>query len=571
VEVVRTVTGGASPSPPSMTVVDRAPTRQKVRVAFGPCRTWARAGGSHAVGAAFRGHDLLPAESLARLVETTDPDGLPALLRELHGSFAVIKETRGAVYAAVDVIRSIPLFCVSDGATRIVTDDPLRACAGVRSSASDWHTRAELLATNCVSGPDTLLDDVRQVETGSVVRVPAPPDVVESARWFAFGFGAGTEHPQPAHLLDHAVAVHTAAVQRTVRLADGALIAIPLSAGLDSGMLATLLAQEGLDRDQILTYTFGRPGNHESEGSRRVAEALGLRWELVPYSDETWHELSAGPWWHDYLAWGSSLTGVAGFNDLPAVLQLRERGLLPDDSVVVPGHSLDFLAGSHIPGSLLRRTRGTRAAAVDAVLATYFKYRSDETIGRLLGRTPRAVHEALRARAELSVDPASGTLPRAELVALVDRWGWKERQAKMIVNGVRVYEVAGVRWSLPWWDRDVIDFWAGVPLRQRVGERLRHDLAQRIGWPLAARTPLARVQARGEQCVRMLTLDGAAKKLRNLARRSTRASRFRNDELACFALFGEQRSADSYHGTETPRAILAEDLLHALDEAAARV
>ena len=87
----------------------------------------------------------------------------------------------------------------------------------------------------------------------------------------------------------------------------------------------------------------------------------------------------------------------------------------------------------------------------------------------------------------------------------------------------------------------MVDFWARVPLRQRVGQRLRHELAQRVGWPSSSRSTFDHLQERMDRQVRMLALDGVAKKVRNIGRRSTKRSRYQNDELAAFALFGEER------------------------------
>jgi hypothetical protein len=130
---------------------------------------------------------------------------------------------------------------------------------------------------------------------------------------------------------------------------------------------------------------------------------------------------------------------------------------------------------------------------------------------------------------------------------------------------VRTYEQQDLRWALPWWDRGVFDFWTRVPLRQRVGQRLRRDLAKRAGWPDASRSLVDKLQDGLDRQVRVFAIDDVAKKVRNAARRSTRKNRYHGDELASFALFGEERFLRSYHGTETPRALLAEDVLAALD------
>ena len=536
-----------------------------VRVIVGPRREWSVVGGTRATGFGFRGETLLRSAELAGLIEGTGPELLPSLLDELTGSFAAIKESPGAVHAMVDEIRGIPLYCI-DGNPRVVTDDPRHADPSVHLRGCGWERKAEFLKSTTVSGTGTLLDGVLGAEAGSMLRVPTDPaQPVAVVPWYAFR--SGLDPDTSSDLVELGFETHRAAVARTLRFAGDALVVVPLSAGLDSGILAALLTRSGLDvaAEQILTYTFGRTGNRESEVSRRVAETLGLRWEFVPYSEATWQRVASEPWWPDYLADASSLAGVPGYDDLPAIAHLRTRGLVPDGSVVVPGHTLGFISGSFIPGSLLRRGRGSRTDLIDAVIATYYKYRSDRVLAELTGRRESEVTEAVRERADRSLRETPASIPRAHLVSLADEWGWKERQAKMIANSVRVYEHQSLRWALPWWDRQVLDFWARVPLRQRVGQRLRRAIAERVEWPTTSRSMLDSLEALLDRSVRMASLDLPAKKLRNLARRSNKRSRYHGDPLACLALFGEDRFMRSFHGTETPRALLAEDVLRSLE------
>lgn len=53
-----------------------------------------------------------------------------------------------------------------------------------------------------------------------------------------------------------------------------------------------------------------------------------------------------------------------------------------------------------------------------------------------------------------------------------EKWDWQERQAKFIVNSVRVYEFWGYEWWLPLWDYEMMEFWARIPLKLRVGQIL---------------------------------------------------------------------------------------------------
>jgi asparagine synthase (glutamine-hydrolysing) len=55
---------------------------------------------------------------------------------------------------------------------------------------------------------------------------------------------------------------------------------------------------------------------------------------------------------------------------------------------------------------------------------------------------------------------------REQALSACDSWDWQERQAKKIVNSVRVYEFWGYSWRIPLWDAEMMDWWERVdPLR----------------------------------------------------------------------------------------------------------
>jgi len=57
---------------------------------------------------------------------------------------------------------------------------------------------------------------------------------------------------------------------------------------------------------------------------------------------------------------------------------------------------------------------------------------------------------------------------------------WQERQAKFIVNSVRVYEFWGYEWRIPLWDNQLMDFFSGVPLKLRLEKKLYDPLVDRV-------------------------------------------------------------------------------------------
>jgi len=131
---------------------------------------------------------------------------------------------------------------------------------------------------------------------------------------------------------------------RLIEIANGRAIVVPLSGGYDSRLIVLMLKRLGYEN--IITFTYGRPGNKESEVSRKVAELLGLQWEFVPYSNEDWYRWYNSSERKDYSKLAGNSCSLPHIQDWPAVWQLKNKNLIPGDCIFVPGHSGDLPAGS---------------------------------------------------------------------------------------------------------------------------------------------------------------------------------------------------------------------------------
>ncbi|WP_269848621.1 asparagine synthase-related protein [Methanosarcina horonobensis] len=55
-----------------------------------------------------------------------------------------------------------------------------------------------------------------------------------------------------------------------------------------------------------------------------------------------------------------------------------------------------------------------------------------------------------------------------------------ERQAKFIINSVRVYEFFGYEWRIPLWDAELMEFFLRVPIEHRINRNLYKKIRQRL-------------------------------------------------------------------------------------------
>ena len=74
---------------------------------------------------------------------------------------------------------------------------------------------------------------------------------------------------------------------------DGRTAVIPLSGGADSRMVVSMLKNQGYEK--VICYTYGKPGNRESEMSKAVAEEYGYEWHIIPHSAEEIAKLRNDP------------------------------------------------------------------------------------------------------------------------------------------------------------------------------------------------------------------------------------------------------------------------------------
>ena len=413
----------------------------------------------------FAGKLLREGKLVERVAPLALTDEVLQLLVELNGFFSLILKRDKEFLLAVDAVRSIPLFYGFSGGTAFVSDDAYWIKEKTGEIEFDPQSTEEFLYTGYITGPDTLYERVKQVQAGELLKLR-----LEDGVWRCESFSyhrychhnpyrlAGEELSRRfQEILDHTFS-------RLITFAGGRPIVIPLSGGYDSRLVALMLKK--LKYPNVTAFSYGRPGNANAEVSREVAERLGFPWLFVPYSQEDWFR------WHrteERRAYGRMADGLCTLphtQDWPAVWELSKLGQVAEDSVFVPGHSADLLSGSRsgrIPK--LYNPSASIQISISSILDLHYclQKRSDDW---------NELEFRFRERILRILEPLQ-RFPDA--ASALESWEVQERQAKCIVNSVRVYEFWGYSWWLPFWDREFLSFWKHVPLALRVQQSFYRD------------------------------------------------------------------------------------------------
>lgn len=363
-----------------------------------------------------------------------------------NGEYALIFTTELNTTLVTDMKRSIPLFYSKESSGDWLVQDFITPHAGMKMQK---EAEEEFLVTGFVFREKTLFEDWYQVPAVSKVLL------TEEAKQSYYYTYVLEKEEEPidvfAEELEHVF--HSLFDDLATRLKDRQIV-IPLSGGYDSRLIALMLVERGL-KDSITAFTYGRPGNGESTVSKQIADRLGLKWKYFAYDKAMWEDMYKSEDWKDYVVYSSNGVSVAHLQDFPSTkLLVQEENL--KDAVFLPGHSLDYLAGGHLP--------------YESIVDKDFEVNE---IQQFIMNKHFRLWELSGGKSYATTDIGKGLIKDIEVysnytneraTSIIDEWNWRERQSKFIINSVRVYEYFGQGWSVPLWDDRLIHFFSKLPV-----------------------------------------------------------------------------------------------------------
>jgi len=379
---------------------------------------------------------------------------------KIEGCFSAIVECERELIAYVDPIRSLPLFYAQEKGALYISDNPYWIEEQLPPQKFSSEHLVEYLYCGYVLGKETLHPKIFQLRAGEKLTFDKKAQTLLISDYILF---QPARH-QPADQIRLKAQWETKLEQmmeRLIRSLDGRPVALPLSGGFDSRLLAILFKEHGISN--VTCFSYGSQGNKEAETSRSVANKLGFPWQFVPYTPEENRELMTCGEFLSFKQFASRYTSLPHFQDYLAVKKLD----FPKETIFIPGHSLDFLAGSHIPLHWSSSHPISRNQLVQTLINVHASLWSPQKLEKkhLLPKsfskpyTPEFIDKLLE---EYTHFPH----------AYYEYWDWRERQAKYIANSVRVYEFFGYEWRMPFWDISLIRFWQHVPFDLRKNKKL---------------------------------------------------------------------------------------------------
>jgi len=385
---------------------------------------------------------LLKNEKLAQYFNSETKQVLTTKLQQANGLFAVVIQTADFEAFAVDRTRTFPLFYTTTKQEVQVADDSNELLKFLSHKQIDTFSRAEFMATAYITGQNTLFAGIKQVRAGELIIINEMEIVCET--YFQYLNNQDIENEKTDYKPKFCNTINQVGQRLKLSIANRP-VAVPLSGGLDSRLVALLLKQNGIEN--VLCFTYGRKNNAEAQVAEQVAARLGYKWIFIEYNQALINNYLNDSVFREYFLYSAQNASMFFMQDYFAVKYLYDKQLIPQDTVFIPGHTGDVLSGGHL-------TQGIDFYEQSTVQAIYNKHYTVTT----LDATTQAI---VLNRIKSYVD--SYREMRYWGYSIFENWGMKERQAKFIVNSTNVFPFFGYQFLLPLWDNSLIEFFRTLP------------------------------------------------------------------------------------------------------------
>ena len=418
-------------------------------------KVWVKINNDYVKGFAFIGDRLLKEKELyEQLIEGIKQSRLSNLLLKLNGNFSAIISNDGTTYLIADKLKSYTLLYMPFLEGWIVADQAKVILESKQQLRLNEQAILTYLSCGYLHDDMTIIEHCRIVMAGSYVKLKEKADVYHyHTHIYVKQKNSRTEEA----ILKEGVEVMDRAFLRMIKSIGNRPIFIPLSGGYDSRLLACLCRKFNIPN--VSCFTYGDKTSYEVAISRQVAKQLRFPWYYVEYTNKLKMEFLQSDEYNDYMLFAMNLNTTSHMQDFIAFKELRNKGIIPDNAVIIPGHSGDALGGSHVKYDVLRKSNESVAQLLIEKYYTWniLRKRYKKLITKELGQ-------------ELNSVIASNDVSLS--CSLFDNWNIQNRQANFIVNAVRVYEYFGVDWRIPLWDDELSDFWFSIGWKQKCNQVL---------------------------------------------------------------------------------------------------
>ncbi|CAL2076375.1 asparagine synthase C-terminal domain-containing protein [Tenacibaculum sp. 190524A02b] len=387
------------------------------------------------------------------LKQITSESVFKTVLNKINGVFSFIITTENTSFITSDVTRAFPLFYSRKDNSIFLSDDIDFIKKELNLTTFDTISEYELLASLHTYGKKTLLKNIFQVQASEYLIVKK--EEITKRDFFYTYTSENNIKDIESNLIKNAINNIERSFNRLIISLKNSPVAVPLSGGFDSRLIAVMLKK--YNYKNVICYTYGNKKSDEIKNSKKTAEKLGFKWYFIEYNDKITSNFLSSKNFKEYAHYAGKYSSMPNLQEYFAVQFLKNKKLIPDNTVFIPGYAGDLLGGSQfvkvIPKSL-KTNEIFDTYACKKLVSHLFKNQYKEQFKNSLKETVQL----------------SYNLQSKLAYSIFEDIDIKEKIAKYIFNSASFYTFYNYEHRFPFWDRALLDFFKDLHIDYKIGK-----------------------------------------------------------------------------------------------------
>ncbi len=398
-----------------------------------------------------------------------------SFLKSIDGHFALVVQRDDLTFIAVDKIRSTPLFFTNIQNNFFIDSDPknLVKIKEFDKKNININSRLEIFMSGYTIGNKTIYNELKSLKAGELVFFHN--NDYEYLHYYKYN-GDIVKKSLDEYLYELKT-ITLNIFKKTLNEIGDRQIIIPLSAGNDSRLIASILKYLGAKNVKL--YSYGTKGNFEAKIAKIIANKLNYEWRFVPLTHKSEKKYYASKEYQEYLNYSESFCSVPYLQSLSTIKYLKDLNWINKDAIFINGNTGDFISGGHI---------NTKMKDNHDIKNISEQLRKENILNQLVEK-----HFSLWGNLETynnlrqikktlwqEIIKGCGDIDKKEKDHLFYEYSeFIDRQSKYVISGQRIYEYYGYDWRLPLWNDEYLLFWQKVPMDYKFKQKLYVEMLKK--------------------------------------------------------------------------------------------
>jgi len=395
------------------------------------------------------------------LLESNAYERLAEFLMTFRGQFSIIAKKNQSYFLIADIVNSIPLYFINQkNKTRFITDS-VETVHFHEMDKDEGGLIQEFLSSGYLLNGKCLYKPVTRTQASQILTIKR--EAVSGFYYYSFHSEKNKPFMSYAKTKEEFKKVYYESIgQSLYDLSIKKPIVLPLSAGADSRLIASILKAN--DIKNVILYTYGSRNSYEIQAARSIAKKLGFRWIAIEYTLAQKRRFFTS---HEYSRYVDS---VFDYCVAPSIHDVYENHLLAKEIDIanvtfVNGSTGDFLSGGHLANYACASSFDGQSVLLEPFIKKNY---------RILGQDPN--NDELIAVLKNLLDSRGWYSASLKDEYKLENLELITRQSLFIMSQLRSYEYHHADWYLPFWDIRSVNFWSKVPFYFRQDQKAYQKL-----------------------------------------------------------------------------------------------